>query len=192
MQYSIELEKSLLEKMKEQVHCYDVMYYNELKDEYKENNEKLKKWKRWSIAQISVLIFQILISKSLPTNPFTIIFALILFSNFGYRLIKKKNLTKIKEDFDKNKLFIEKELTFKSSVTKDMGIYKNINRETMQFIDKINQEKEKETSIMIPDTISFPNINDIDKISYNAVMELDDLIIRNEKVQSRILTKRKN
>ena len=181
--YSIELEKFLLEKMKQQVLLSD-SYYEKIQDKIKKNNTGIK---TSIICSIFIAIIFILTNSmfflSLTCEGLTI-FCLV------YRVLKKKYLTNIEKDIKKNKLFIQKEIEFKSNVNKEMGIYTNLKTNTNRLIKTLNKEKENPTWIL-DNITSFPTINDIDEFSYEAIRELDDLIKKNELLNVKKLVKNK-
>lgn len=79
-------------------------------------------------------------------------------------------------------------MNFKSNVNKEMGVYTNLRKDTGLLIKTINREKENPTWVE-DDITSFPTINDIDIFSYKSVVELNDLIFRNESLKVKKLVK---
>ena len=181
-EYSIELEKILLETMKQQVENSDD-YYEKIQGDIKKNNK--------GIETSIISLFIILVPLILSTTFTSIICEILVILCFVYRILKKCYLKKIERDIEKNRLFIKHEMKFKSDVTKDMGVYRTMGIDTEMLIKKINVKREEIACLENPDIMTFPTINDIDEYSYDTVMELYDLIKRNENIETKKLVKKK-
>ena len=82
-------------------------------------------------------------------------------------------INKIIDDIEKNIFFIENEELFKT-LTECNGFYTTTKEDTKNFIKTIcDINKEKKDP-------SFPNLNDIDQISYDTILEAYDLIKKNQ------------
>jgi len=175
---NIENEVAILNKMKQQV--LD-------SDKYKEDIfQTIKVCK----VVISVFVFSsvgiLLIGLPFVKNIIDFVYLLggiLLFTSPAYiglgSTIKREKL--ILKDIEKNLLFINNEKLFKDKINKDLDISINIKDITKKTIDKLIVEKKESI-------VSRPNINDLDKISYDTVYDIYDLI-NDEKESSNVKKK---
>ena len=161
--YTREIEKNILEKMKNQILKTDVT-----------------KLKRNRINKL-VLNFGLLNCLYLGMVGFLglevikfILICLGLNALFvGVPFVK--NTRKI-NDYYKNKCFVDNMKLFQDGIKENMGIYLNLDRKSKKFIDKtIKHNKELEEN-----SIKEPSINTIDNISCDTVGIIYEMLMRNE------------
>jgi len=167
--YTRELEKDILEKMKQQV-----LNFEEKVNQKKDIN-----------SIIDILSTIISISGScivLPELNLTfsqdIILGVIIYCITAKipKIIRDKKI----KDYEKNKLFVSNIELFQDGIQENMGMYKNLDRKSKKYLKTVLEKKEvlKEYNI---DDIKEPNINSIDKISYESIKNIHNLLEENEK-----------
>lgn len=170
MPYTIELEKELLRRMKNQV----------LNTE--KTQEKLRKERRKftcfaliiTILLAVVLMADIVVSKGIGV----ILINIILGGTFlTYCGLKINEQNKILKDIEKNRTFIENEDLLRTKIHEEMGIYTDTKKITKKFIKEISMMNQELKTL--ESDIEKLNINYIDKIPYNTFFDLYDLMEKN-------------
>lgn len=173
LEYTKELEILILEAMKEQV-LNSKSYYQKLKWIINDNENMSKKFAAISGIGIGGLVSSttfetLIINNGIINGVLTIVglggtFLLVMLHN---------EINKIIDDIEKNIFFIENEELFQT-LTECNGFYTTTKEDTKNFIKTIcDINKEKKDP-------SFPNLNDIDQISYDTILEAYDLIKKNQ------------
>lgn len=171
---SIENEKRILEKMKQQV-----------LDSEQSKQEIIGVIQICKFIIITVLILGIVgtslisyffaksIIDTLAVGLVTLLFSAPAYLGMGITIRDQKEILK---DIEKNQIFIQNEVLFQTKITKDINNQKHIKKETKEIVNNILKIKEQETKDIIR-----PTINDIDKIPYEIFMELYKSINEDEK-----------
>ena len=152
--YSIEKEKEILEKMRQQVINCSSFRCNE--------KEILRESLRWGILDSSSLLvsFYIMVSRSLDFSTTGVFFIALLYCTTKRLLILKNSYENI-QDYNKNELYVENEEALKDSIA---TYYK-------KRIDTSSR------NIVQPKEIKSISINSMDKINYRELKDLVDTII---------------
>lgn len=113
----------------------------------------------------------------------TTLFSSVAYIGMGSTIRKQKEILK---DIEKNQLFLENEELFQTKLG-DINVPNYVNEKTKQVISNIVDNKKDNSSSM-----KKPNINDIDKISYDVIYDICNIINNNEeKTNNKKRVKRK-
>ena len=162
--YTKELEKDILKKMKEQVIKYGV----------KMEEKKSKKVFNNIINLIISFILVFFTLEILNFGIFTWLVGILLWE-VTYALPKFIRDSKI-TDYEKNKFFIDNMELFQNGIKEEMGIYKNLDKESKAVIKNVLDNKYNQED----DNIKYFNINYIDKITYKSLKNIHELLEKNE------------
>lgn len=167
--YSIGIEIDILNKMREQIIDSDKDY------------EVIKK--KIDICRSAIFYGMVV---ALPLMAGVLHFVLLksllgfvlssgLFGLNGY-FIKRRfkeidSLKVLKSDMEKNRLFVDNELLFQSRINENMPLNTNMRKESINLIKNVYEYKKGGERV-------YPTINDIDKYSYETILEIYSLLKR--------------
>jgi len=175
---SIENEKMLLEKMKQQV-LESEKYKQEIIDVIKIC--KFIILLVFVVGTLGISLISLLFAKNiidiLQVGIATLLFTSPAYLGMGITIRDQKELLK---DIEKNQTFLQNEILFQTKITKDINIPSNTKKETQQVINTIVKIKEKDNRAILR-----PTINDIDNISYDIFMDLFELINEEKKINQK-------
>ena len=174
--YTTNLEKNILLKMKEQIELTNI-----------ENLEQLFLYKTVNLSVVTILIIigVALLSELsfIPNYTLPIGFSINLINIITFSI---ENIKKLK-DYKKNKKFIKNMEMFQNGISKEMALYMNLPKKERNTIDKIIEkkkiQKDNNQTIYTEDKYSIlrePTINTIDKISPKTFNGIYDLLVKNE------------
>ncbi len=169
IEYSESTEKLLLQIMKEQV-LNRGFYYKIIQLSIKCNEMKSKCFAVMGGLGIGGIICSDLMFEYILSG----LIAILGVGNMLHLIMRHYEIDEVKNDFEKNKFFIENEQIFQE-LDKCNGIFIDTKKEIKDFI------KEIRTKNFNSEIIS-PNINDIDKLSYNTIVEIYELIQKNKEL----------
>lgn len=163
--YTKELEKDILEKMKNQVINYSA------KMEEKKSKKKFNNIINLIIS-VGIIIFTLSVLNISSLYSYLVAISLCEITYAFPKFIRNSKIA----DYEKNKLFIDNIELFQNGIKEDMGIYKNIDRESKRVIEEVIENNK----VLNDDNIKRPNINSIDDISYKSLENIYELLEKNE------------